>query len=153
LVVERLVHALAMGGLAMGKGILAGLVERVPVGQLHLPEGGTLLRSCDQFQFGSDRRLHRNVFCFNRGESERRRCFLPRLKPVGIRTEHLMKEIRMFRKPLLKAALGLAVLLGVLSLAAFPRSHVRAAPALVTSCGGLWFASAEELAYDAGHDT
>jgi len=92
LVVERLVQALALGGLAMGKGILACLVERIPVGQLKLPEGSKLLRTRDQFQFGSDRRLHRNIFCFNRRASERRRCFLPRLKTVGIRTAHLMNR-------------------------------------------------------------
>ena len=96
LVVERLVQALALGGLPMGKGILAGLVECVPVGQLRLPEGSTLLRSRDQFQFGSDCRLHRNVFCFNWSVSERRRCFLPRLKTVGIRTAHLMNNWRCF---------------------------------------------------------
>src|SRR5215470_17503068 len=38
----------------------------------------------------------------------------------------------MFRKLLFKAALALALLLGILSVAAFPRSHVAAAPALVT---------------------
>src|SRR5215470_2832773 len=38
----------------------------------------------------------------------------------------------MFRKLLLRGAIVLALLLGVLSLAAFPRSHVRAAPAPVT---------------------
>jgi hypothetical protein len=38
----------------------------------------------------------------------------------------------MFRKILLKAAVALTLLLGVLSVAAFPRSHVSAAPAPVT---------------------
>jgi hypothetical protein len=38
----------------------------------------------------------------------------------------------MFRKHLFKGAIVLALLLGVLSFAAFPRSHVRAAPAPVT---------------------
>ena len=94
LVVERLVQALALGGLPMGKGILACLVECVPVGQLRLPQGSTLLRSGDQFQFGSNRRLQRKVFCFNRSVSERRRCFLPRLKTVGIRTAHLMNRTK-----------------------------------------------------------
>ena len=47
LVVERLVQALALGGLPMGKSILACLVERIPVGQLNLPEGSKLLRSRD----------------------------------------------------------------------------------------------------------
>ena len=92
LLVELVVQALALGGLPMGKGILAGLVECIPIGQLRLPQGSKLLRSCDQFQFGSNRRLHRKVFCFNRSVSERRRCFLPRLKTVGIRTAQLMKK-------------------------------------------------------------
>src|SRR5215472_212337 len=38
----------------------------------------------------------------------------------------------MFRKLLLRGAIVLALLLGVLAFAAFPRSHVRAAPAPVT---------------------
>ena len=45
LVVEGVVQALALGGLPMGKGILAGLVERVPVGQLGLPQDETAQES------------------------------------------------------------------------------------------------------------
>ena len=45
LVVERLVQALVIGGLPMGKGILACLIECIPIGQLCLSQRSKLLRS------------------------------------------------------------------------------------------------------------
>ena len=111
-VIECVMHPLTVGGLAMGKGILAGLIQCVPIGQLGLPEGSQLLRGRDQFQFGSDRRLHRNICCCNRRESERRRCFLPRLKTVGIRTAHLMKDAQRLPRGMLATSGHLILSLG-----------------------------------------
>ena len=86
LVVEIMVQALAVGGLAMGKGMLAGLIECVTVGQLRLSKGSKLLRSGHQFQFGGDGGLHSLCILFQPQQIGKRRCFLPRLKTVGIRT-------------------------------------------------------------------
>jgi hypothetical protein len=45
-------QAALIAGLAMRKGILAHMVQRIPVAQLRLPQGRELFRGCMQLQFG-----------------------------------------------------------------------------------------------------
>jgi hypothetical protein len=93
LLVEIAVQTTAVEGLAVRKGMLADLIERVTIGQLGQAQLTELFRCRHQFEFGGKRGLHILVFFFRLIQSERRR-FLPHLKVVGIRAARLMKLAR-----------------------------------------------------------
>ena len=59
-------ETLAVAHLAMGKRVGADVVQRIPVGQLGLPEGGELVRRRQQFQLGGQGYFHAAIlshFC------------------------------------------------------------------------------------------
>ena len=101
--VEVAMQALAVGGLAMRKGVLACVIQCVTIGQLRLSQCSTLLRCGHQFQFGGEGGLHASLFFFTTIQSEKR-CFLPRLKRVGRRTASLMNACECEDLPVLPNA-------------------------------------------------
>ena len=77
LFVEIVMQALAVGGLPMRKGMLAGLIERVTIGQLREPQLSHLFRRRHQFEFGRQGGLHALPFFFSTIQSERRAVLPP----------------------------------------------------------------------------
>ena len=92
LVVEIVVQAPSVGGLAMGKGVLAGLIQRITIRQLGQSQLTKLLRGGDQFQFGGDGGVHTLVFLLSSQCSEERAVLPPTPEGLGIRTATLMKH-------------------------------------------------------------
>ena len=77
LFVEVVVQASAVGRLAMGKGVLAGVVECIPVGKLGLPQLTKLLGSGDQFEFHGKSGVHISLFMVSREKTERSAVWIP----------------------------------------------------------------------------
>ena len=65
LVIEITVQALAIGGFAVRKGILAHLFQCVPIGKSGLAKDSKLLRGRIQFEFGRNGGVHIYLFCFH----------------------------------------------------------------------------------------
>ena len=98
LLVEIVVQATAGGGLALRKGVLTRLIQRVTIGQLGLPQRGKLFWRGHQFEFGGERGLHAQEFFFRIIQPERRAVLPPTPETRGYphRQSHEMAEGRDF---------------------------------------------------------